>query len=88
DVEASYRTKVHCRSGDYAGYRRAKNSRQTKFFCEDRGAAVLVARCCCQERGHDIDGSGEDLTVCTSVITSCISLVFYYLAEIFSVDIL
>ena len=45
-------------------------------------------RCCCQERGDDIDGSGEDPTVCTSVITSCISLVFYYLAKICSVDIL
>ena len=28
------------------------------------------------------------LPVCTSVITSCISLEFFYLAEIFSVDIL
>ena len=27
-----------------AGYRRAKLSRQTKFFCEDGGAAFLVAR--------------------------------------------
>ncbi|CAN0144978.1 unnamed protein product, partial [Ascophyllum nodosum] len=54
DVEASCRTRVDCRSSDYAGYRRAKISRQTEFLCEDGGAAVLLARCCCQERGHAI----------------------------------
>ena len=32
------------RNGDYAGYRRAKKSRQTKFFGEDGGSAFLVAR--------------------------------------------
>ncbi|CAN0435450.1 unnamed protein product, partial [Ascophyllum nodosum] len=32
---------------------RAKISRQPRF-CQDRGAALLVARCCGQERGHNI----------------------------------
>ncbi|CAN0160850.1 unnamed protein product, partial [Ascophyllum nodosum] len=32
---------------------RAKISRQPRF-CKDRGAALLVARCCGQERGHNI----------------------------------
>ncbi|CAN0365100.1 unnamed protein product, partial [Ascophyllum nodosum] len=69
----SCRTRVDCRSSDYAGYRRTKISHQTEFLCEDGGAAVLVARCCCQERGHDIFtiaiewcGSGEGPTVRTS----------------------
>ncbi|CAN0455974.1 unnamed protein product, partial [Ascophyllum nodosum] len=49
-VKASCRTRADCRSGNYARNRRAKIFRQTKFFCKDGGAALLVARCYRQER--------------------------------------
>ncbi|CAN0477495.1 unnamed protein product, partial [Ascophyllum nodosum] len=50
-LDATNPTRVRWRGGD-AGSRWAKLSRQTRLFCKGRGAALLVARCCGQERGH------------------------------------
>ena len=42
--KASCVTRLGWRRGNYAAYREAKISRQTRFFCQDGGAALLVAR--------------------------------------------
>ncbi|CAN0124031.1 unnamed protein product, partial [Ascophyllum nodosum] len=51
-LDATNPTRVRWRGGHYAGSRWAKISRQTILFCKGRGAALLLARCCDQERGH------------------------------------
>ncbi|CAN0154274.1 unnamed protein product, partial [Ascophyllum nodosum] len=53
--------------------RRAEISRQTRFFYEDEGAALLVTRCSGQERDHHIHTKVAETLMVLVRVLPCVS---------------